>query len=83
MVRLRMFADRDPRVRAEKVAEDLFEIKTRLGNLQPRALVTIQGEHDEEIVVLHCLMKKDRSIRDSDINLAKQRLADLKARSGG
>ena len=75
---------RSPLVKAEKVADDVdvIEIKARVGDVQPRALVSVIGDHDDEVLVLHCLAKKERSLKRSDIDLAEQRLADRRARSG-
>lgn len=75
--RLTLFAEGDTRVHAEKVETDLFEIKGRADNLQPRALVAILGDHDEEIVVLHCWLKKTRRLDEAAKQRARGRLAEL------
>jgi phage-related protein len=78
--RLALFAEGDARVRAEKVEAGLFEIKGRADNLQPRALVTISGDHDEEIVVLHCWLKKSGRLDEAAKQRARGRLAELSGR---
>ena len=80
--RLELFARRSPIVKAEKVTDDVIEIKARVGNVQPRALVSVIGDHDDAVLVLRCLAKKERALKRSDIDLAEQRLADWQARSG-
>jgi phage-related protein len=81
--RIRLFAQRDPRMRAENVRNGVVEIKARYDNLQPRALVAVVGrpdDHDEQVVVLRCFLKKRGTLPQRHIEIAIDRLSDWERR---
>ncbi|WP_457654149.1 type II toxin-antitoxin system RelE/ParE family toxin [Rhodocaloribacter sp.] len=59
-----------------KMEADLWEVRVRLGDRIARVLFTI--EHDV-MVLLHGFIKKDRKTPRKELDLARKRLAQVKA----
>ncbi len=59
----------------EKLGRDLWEIRTSLKNRIARVLFTI---HSGQIVLLHGFIKKTQKTPVDDLDLAQERLRDVK-----
>jgi phage-related protein len=62
-----------------KLQEDLWEIRSTLGNRIARVLFTVAGA---TLVPLHGFIKKSQKTPQADLDLARQRLQELKKRKG-
>ncbi|MBF0478321.1 MAG: type II toxin-antitoxin system RelE/ParE family toxin [Candidatus Omnitrophica bacterium] len=59
----------------EKLDRDLWEVRTVMRNKIARVLFTI---YENQIVLLHGFIKKNRKISVEDLALAQQRLGEIK-----
>ncbi len=62
---------------AKKLRDDLWEVRTKLGNIISRILFTLS---DNKIVLLHGFIKKTRKTPEDDLDLAIKRMKQLKRR---
>ncbi|MHB8244037.1 MAG: type II toxin-antitoxin system RelE/ParE family toxin [Acidimicrobiales bacterium] len=70
----------DPTVVPKKVAKDIFEVKTRIDRLAPRALIGYERDDVGQIVVvLVCILKKSTKLEQKDLDLAKDRFAKFRS----
>jgi len=58
-----------------KVDKDLWEVRSSLQKKIARVIFTVE---ESTIVLLHDLIKKTQKLPQSDLDLAKRRLADLR-----
>ena len=58
-----------------KVSKDLWEVRSNLHNKIARTIFTVD---ESKIVLLHGFIKKTKKLPQSDLDLAKSRLADLR-----
>lgn len=58
-----------------KLEKDIWEVRTQLDKRISRVLITM---HSDCIVVLHAFIKKSQKTPKEDIQLARQRLKDIK-----
>jgi phage-related protein len=62
-----------------KLQEDLWEMRSTLGNRIARVLFTVSGP---VLVPLHGFIKKSQKTPKEDLDLARRRLRELKRRTG-
>jgi phage-related protein len=62
-----------------KLQEDLWEMRSTLGNRIARVLFTVSGA---VLVPLHGFIKKSQKTPKEDLDLARRRLRELKRRTG-
>lgn len=62
---------------AEKLCSDIWEVRTKIRNIIIRNLFTI---FDNKIVILHGFIKKTRKTPKDDLDLAIQRMKQIKRR---
>lgn len=61
-----------------KITPDLWEVRSKLDRRIARVLFTVQ---ENFMVLLHGFIKKSEKITSSDLNLAKQRLSNLRSQT--
>ena len=62
---------------AEKLCNGIWEVRTKIGNIIIRILFTLIND---EIVLLHGFIKKTRKTPKDDLDLAIQRMKQIKRR---
>lgn len=66
----------------EHLGDELHAIRVFLDGSTYRLLYAYEGTHDQVLLALHCIQKKDRKLPKRARDLARRRLRDWRARGG-
>jgi phage-related protein len=67
----------------EHIGGDLHAIRVFLDGSTYRLLYAYEGRHDQVLLALHCLQKRDRKLPKQARKLAERRLSDWRSRAAG